>query len=423
MRRRPSKKKKTSGILSFAFFLALFFSFLALLAYYNVPVVGPALRQIAGPFFAEKISPEDIKRNYQNGKVKILIVPGHDNDSYGARYKAIKEATLNAELGNNLFDYLKNEEKFETLITRNRSGGYQDWFWNYLEGNEGAIREFRRKSREIMAKAVSGGNVTESNTVYHNEAADLDSLKLYAVNKWANENNIDIVFHIHFNDYPGRNINRKGEYSGFSVYIPERQLPNHRSSSELARSLKFQLEKYFSKSDLPQEKESDALIEDQELIAVGSNASRDGASVLIEYGYIYEAPLEKKEPRAAILKELSFQTYMGVKNFFDDGQTGQKHETTLLPHKWSAPLQKGMVGEKDVLALQMALYKEGVYPPLGKSFSDCPVNGVFGNCTLASVMSFQEKYREDILLPQNQKESTGRVGPATLLKLNELYGE
>ena len=132
-----------------------------------------------------------------------------------------------------------------------------------------------------------------NNQVEHNFATVDTALKLYAINKWANENNIEIVFHIHFNDYPGRKFNQIGEYTGFSIYVPEYQLPNHRASSKLAESLKNQLEKYFTKSDLPAE--SSALIEDQELIAVGSNASRDGVSVLVEYGYIYEPPFRNEE--------------------------------------------------------------------------------------------------------------------------------
>ena len=73
------------------------------------------------------------------------------------------------------------------------------------------------------------------------------------------------------------------------------------------------MKKYFAASDLPAE--SSALIEDQELIAVGSNASRDGVSVLVEYGYIYEPPFRNEEAREAMFKELAYQTYIGIKKF------------------------------------------------------------------------------------------------------------
>jgi len=194
----------------------------------------------------------------------------------------------------------------------------------------------------------------------------------------------------------------------------------------VAKPLKNQLEKYFAKSDLPAE--YFALIEDQELIAVGSNASRDGVSVLTEYGYIYEPQFANKETRGVILKELAYQTYVGIKKFFNgDDLPASNHETTLLPHIWDNPLKKGVVNEsKDTLYLQMALLKEGLYPPENKTFNDCPLSGVFGNCTFEAVKKFQEKYADEILA-ENDKNKTekasGFAGPKTLAKLNEIYGE
>ena len=293
------------------------FCFFLLFAYigyeYNLPYVGSALRYVAGPFFAERITPEQILTNYETGKIKILIVPGHSNDSFGAQFRGIKEAQMNAELGQELFEFFRKDDKFETYATRVQNGDYSQWFSDYFESNKEEIKNFREDSRKQMRQAMEQGMPGPDNQVYHNPATDDDSLKLYAVNKWANENNIEIVFHIHFNDYPGRKFNQIGEYTGFSIYIPEYQLPNHRASSELAESLKNQMEKYFAASDLPAE--SSALIEDQELIAVGSNASRDGVSVLVEYGYIYEPPFRNEEAREAMFKELAYQTYIGIKNF------------------------------------------------------------------------------------------------------------
>src|SRR3989344_5136666 len=242
--------------------------------------------------------------------------------------------------------------------------------------------------------------------------------------KWANENNIEVVFHIHFNDYPGRKWDQPGKYSGFSIYVPEYQLPNHRASSEVAKPLKNQLEKYFAKSDLSAG--SFILIEDQELIAVGSNASRDGVSVLTEYGYIYEPRFTNKETREVILKELAYQTYLGIKKFFGDTNLlAGNYETTLLPHIWDNPLKKGVVSEsKGILYLQMALHKEGLYPPENKTFNDCPLSGVFGNCTFEAVKNFQEKYADEILAENGKTEkASGFAGPKTLAKLNEIYGE
>ena len=141
------------------------------------------------------------------------------------------------------------------------------------------------------------------------------SIYIKLVKSKTNENNIDIVLHIHFNDYPGRKYDLPGKYSGFSIYIPEAQLPNYRISQGIAESIRKELEKIQSASNFPKEKET--VVEDQQLIAVGSNASRDGASVLVEYGYIYEDKIYDKKTREQILVDMAYQTYLGVKNYFE----------------------------------------------------------------------------------------------------------
>lgn len=183
------------------------------------------------------------------------------------------------------------------------------------------------------------------------------------------------------------------------------------------------MEKYFAKSNLPAE--SSVLIEDQELIAVGSNASRDGVSVLVEYGYIYEPQFSNQGTRDIALKEMAYQTYAGIKKFFGGNALPvNAYETTLLPHKWENSLKKGMEGLEDIIKLQTALRQEGLYPPESKNLEECPVNGVFKNCTYESVKKFQEKYSDEILKENGKTEkASGFAGPKTLAKLNELYGE
>ena len=105
------------------------------------------------------------------------------------------------------------------------------------------------------------------------------------------------------------------------------------------------MEKYFAASDLPAE--SSALIEDQELIAVGSNASRDGVSVLVEYGYIYEPPFRNEEAREAMFKELAYQTYIGIKKFLAmPPPLLDNYETALLPYSWNNHLKKAPMRQK-----------------------------------------------------------------------------
>src|SRR3989338_3783316 len=413
------------GAAFITFVVFLFFSFFAYIGYeYNLPYVGSALRYVAGPFFAERITPEQILASYktENNKIKILIVPGHDNDSVSAQFKEIKESQMNAELGQELFDFFQKDGKFEVYATRVKNGDYSRWFSDYFESNKENIKKFRENSKEQMRQAIERGLPANNDQVSHNSVSNNASLRLYAINKWANENNIEVVFHIHFNDYPGRKWNQPGKYSGFSIYVPEYQLPNHRASSEVAKPLKNRLEKYFAKSALPAE--SFALIEDHELIAIGSNASRDGVSVLTEYGYIYEPQFANKETRGVILKELAYQTYVGIKKFFNGNDLpASNYETTLLPHIWNNPLKKGAASEsKDTLYLQMALRQEGLYPPENKTFNDCPLSGVFGNCTFEAVKKFQEKYADEILTENAKtKKPGGFSGPKTLAKINEIY--
>ena len=215
-----------------------------------------------------------------------------------------------------------------------------------------------------MVPAIEQG-MPLNNQVEHNFATVDTALKLYAINKWANENNIEIVFHIHFQRLSRKKIQPDWRiHRFFNLCSRNIKLPNHRASSKLAESLKNQLEKYFTKSDLPAES-SRFLIEDQELIDVGSNASRDGVSVLVEYGYIYEPPFRNEEAREAMFKELAYQTYIGIKIFL-----------AMPPRPWiitrPAPAlfmeqssEKGADAPK-TFSLQMALHKEGLYPPMAK---------------------------------------------------------
>ena len=243
--------------------------------------------------------------------------------------------------------------------------------------------------------------------VNHNFARPEVALRLYGVNMWSNENDIHLNLHVHFNDYAGRPRGRSGVYSGFSIYVPEKQYPNAATSIALAGNISEQLKQINGASDLPVE--SAGVIEDQDLIALGAQASLRGASVLTEYGYIYQYASLHPEIRAAILEELAWQTYRGVKTYFEPNNNLAK--TRLLSEPITAALQEGLRGDRQVLTLQKALQLAGFYPPTDRSMNDCPINGNFGPCTAAAVRAFQS---------QNQLATTGYVGDRTLEKINEL---
>ena len=79
---------------------------------------------------------------------------------------------------------------------------------------------------------------------------------------------------------------------------------------------------------------------------------------------------------------------------------------------WKNPLQKGNRGV-DVANLQKALSMDGVYP-------EAIFSGNYGNLTEIAVIKFQVKYN---IVSGGSPSTTGygRVGWATMLKLNELY--
>lgn len=276
----------------------------------------PNFQNLASLIFTEKLTPKDLKEHYKNKNLKILIVPGHDKDSYGAQYRGVTEENLNAKLGNYLYDYLSSNSHFSVFTIRGLSGEYNGWFLEYLRKEKTNVTSFRDKLKTVMKSFLKTGAITKNTKVYHNPAADNTSLNLYAINKWANDNNIDLVIHIHFNDYPGRAYDLPGKHNGFAIYIPEKQLPNYTTSSEIAESIKNELVSILKPSNY--KKEKDTIIEDQQLIAVGSNASRDGASILIEYGYIYEDKIYNKTLRDQTLANMAYKTYEGLKNYFEN---------------------------------------------------------------------------------------------------------
>lgn len=370
---------------------------------------------LASAFFTESITPEDLKEIYTRAthgerKVRVLIVPGHDNESGGTEFKGVREADMTVAVGEELARLLSSDSTYEPILARTFEG-YTPEFQDYVEREQDNIRAFLDDKKQIMSDLVHSGGVHLTGGISHNSAPGEVATRLYAFNKWANEHRVDIVLHLHFNDYPGRRYERPGRYSGFALYVPDPQFSNARASKAVAFSLLEQFLRFYAGSNLPVE--NSGIVEDQKLIAIGAYNTLNPASVLIEYGYIYEQKFLEASVRARMMKELAFQTYQGLNRFFGKyGELFQKYPTTLLPHEWQEPLTQGEAGNPSILSLQTALLFEELYPPRGKSKRDCPLTGSFGPCTTLAVQSFQEKYG----LPPS-----GNVGELTLRKLNEKY--
>ena len=352
------------------------------------------------------------KYNSPSKKVRVLIVPGHEPDFGGTEFSNLKERDMNVELAQYLGDFLKNNDNYDVMMSRNKiewSATLSTYFKDHLND----INTFLEDSIKERKSLIAVGEAKHSApVVYHNKAPKNVATRLYGINKWSNENQIDITVHIHFNDYPRRNTSVAGEYSGFTIYIPEPQYFNSATTRAVAETVFKRLAKYNAASDLPTEQ--GGFVEEPDLIAIGAYNTADAASMLIEYGYIYEPQFTNESIRKATLKDLAFQTYLGLQDFFGGGNNVSfAYDTLVLPHSFEKNFDSNTKNSKDVLALQTALLLDGVYPPKGRDKNSCPRSGNIGPCTRAAIEEFQNKY--------NIKGENGRVGEKTNKDLNDKY--
>lgn len=371
----------------------------------------------ASVFFTQNTTAAQLRTSFENAsstkqRLNILIVPGHEPDFGGTEYQDIKERDLNADLALFLAQYLVEDGHYNVVMTRGKDG-WNPYLQEYFTAHDEEIKTFVRSQKTEMVRLIKEGKVIKiSDSVPHNDAPDDVALRLFGINKWANEHKVDIVIHVHFNDNSPRRTDTPGEYNGFTIYTPERQYSNSQSSAEIARNIFKRLSKMFPVSNLPIEDQG--VVEDQDLIAIGSSNTVDAASILIEYGYIYEPQFKVPSVRTTVLKELAFQTYLGLADFF--GETSLivgPYQSTLLPYDGKTLVKKTTLANTGVLAFQAALSNKGFYPPQNFTRNDCPLSGLFGSCTRTALSAFQ--YEFDI------KGEQGLVGAKTQAKLRALF--
>ena len=376
-------------------------------------------QNLAAVFFQESVTIAQLDQKYKNAptsqnKINILIVPGHEPNFGGAEFGNVKERDMTVDLGDYLSGFLKKDDHYTVAVTRDK----QNWnpvFADYFSKNWDAITAFVANQKTQMQILMDVGLVKTISSVYHATAKPDVALRLYGINKWANENNVDIEIHIHFNDYSRSHANLPGEYTGLTIYVPEHQYSNSTTTRAIATSVLNRLSRYNAVSDMPQE--NAGVVDDQDLIAVGSNNNADAASMLIEYGYIYEPQFQDPIIRDMTLKDLAYQTYLGLEDFFGvQSQSAVVYDTLMLPYKWQKNFSKNSskTATTDVFALQSALIIDGEYPIDSQSKNDCPRSGVFGGCTVSALNVFQNKY--DI------KGESGFVGTKTRTTLNSMFG-
>lgn len=305
-----------------------------------------------------------------NRLVNILIVPGHDDEYWGTEFRGIKEVELNRIVAEKLYNYLSQEEGINPVLASDKNG-YNQIFENYFRREENNIKKFIKDTKKDFSKKVDEEDFLQVEKNFHNTAPDDVVYRLYGINRWVNNQNFDLVIHIHFNDHAGRKWNKVGKYDGFSIYTPGKLFSNYEVSRKLADSVFEELKKVRPVSNL--EEEEGGVIEDHELIAVGANESLEAGSILVEYGYIYESIFLDPATRDTSLDYFAYATYSGIKKMLGEVPKEKEiREVQVLKNKTS----------QSNLIWQFNKSLEGVYPPQGKNLRDCPISGYFGKCSL-----------------------------------------
>lgn len=366
---------------------------------------------------ADAASFVSLPERYQMGyPLKILIVPGHDNEFSGSSGNGLREADLNLRLAHQIADLLGKDDRFQVTVSREReTGNYIPELAKYFDDHEKDVAHFiaeHKKSyaRRIKEFATDTSNGVELKQVPHGDAKPMIAYRLYATNQWANEQSFDLILHVHFNDtYPRGGSS--GEYGGYSIYVPGAPLENRHSSDAVGDAIGNRLHTVVPKSNLSLESEltnESGVIPDTKLIALGAYDTLDIPSVLVEYSYVYE-PLVNPAVSAAVIPQMARATMLGLYDYF----LNQAGAAQPIAYQWNTNLVPDSRTKKpDVAALQLALRNVGLYPPLGKTAKDCPVTGAYGPCTKTAVIAFQKS---------RGLTADGLVGPGTRSILNSLF--
>lgn len=248
-------------------------------------------------------------------KTRILIVPGHEPNAGGAdEFKKIKERDLNLQLSIELKNDLSANPDIEVVLARDQNGWNPD-LDNYVETSSSTIMSWVADMKSKMFEKVDAGTFTLINPgMKHNDATSSAVLYLYGINKWIDENNFDLVLHVHFNSNP--KINGKPNFSGYCIYVPEKQYTNAPASRIFADYLNEEISKIENKSTMPQEKST--IIEDQQLIAIGDYDTLKIPVAVVEYAYMYESKMLSSSTRNIFIKDAASSTAVAIENYIEN---------------------------------------------------------------------------------------------------------
>lgn len=385
------------------------------------PHLEAAARRSSNVTFEETVSTDDLAAAYAEAlaggeKVRILVVPGHEPDFGGAEFQGYYERELVVDIANKVATELRSDTNFEVFVARGNEG-WNDDFTYYFDKQHKKIERFVNDHKKVMQKLEKKNKLKDNDEqAAHNEARSDVALRLYGVNKWASENDIDLVLHLHLNDETGHGTNAPGVYSGSAIYVPDSIYGNAKASKAIAEPIRERLNATNATSNFGLE--TKGIVEDRELIAIGANNTSDVPSILIEYGYIYEPRISGDGARAEVFTDYAFQTANGVKDFF--GSQGRpQFATRVLPYTFTRDVLATTTATstardaRGIYALQATLRSLGYYPGTEASLSVCPVSGIANECMATSLKAFQAA---------KGLEQTGTLGPATRVALNSAFG-
>lgn len=342
---------------------------------------------IPGLSFAAPFA-DPIGKYQAGGIVEILIVPGHDDRYSGAVFKGQREADMALVLANKLAAELRSDPNVFVTVARDENGYYPP-LAEYLTENETEIRDFIADNKKETEKLIDRGRIAVPQGVTHNDAPGDVAYTLYGINKWAAEESFDFVLHVHFNDDASHMGFLPGAFSGYTIYIPDQNLPNAEVTKPFADSIGREMGKTFFPSNLPLEQsraDEYGSVPDFKLIALGSNRTLEVPSLLMEYSYIYE-PHVAPEFLELSTGVMARATARGIFNLLSGPQ-----EWNSLSYHWTKAIAPSIKKDPDVLALQFALRELGYFPPATRDRTNCPFTGIFGPCTQKALKEFQKDH-------------------------------
>lgn len=362
--------------------------------------------------YPETVSVDDLMATYRSAaaggeKFRILIMPGHEPTYGGTDFGGFFEREFVVGIAEELRKELALDPAFEVIVARDTDAWHAD-LAEYFEEEAETIEEYVEDQKKDFVRHERRGRVEDLHEqVAHNAAPNEVALRLYGINRWANENGIDLVLHLHLNDETGHAAGVRGAHSGMALYVPDGIYGNARSSRAIAEPIFARLSATTATSTFGFEQAG--IVEDRELIAVGAYNTSEPPSLLIEYGYIYEPRITGEGARDAVFADFAYQTAQGVKDFF--GTPGRpRFSSRALPATFTTDILATSTATatperaKEIYALQAALRELGYYPGTEADLATCPVSGIPGPCTTEAVKALQraEGY-----------EATGTLGPLT----------